>query len=89
MNAAIKIDDLTIFRAMDNKEAFLKGLEQGATTVDLSEVGEIDTTGMQLLIALRKQAKVQGKQIEFVNAGDEIKELVMQFQLAEFLGIAV
>lgn len=84
----IKIDDLTIFKAMANKEVFLTGLEQGATTVDLSEVGEIDTTGVQLLIALRKQANAEGKQIDFINAGSEIKELVAQFRLSEFLGIA-
>lgn len=87
MTETVKIDDMTIFNAMSNKELFLKGLENGARIFDLSDVGEIDSTGIQLLIAASKQAKTEGVEIQFQGASEEIRQLVSQYDLSELTGI--
>ena len=55
-------DDLTIYHALAQKALLLAALD-GADELelDLAQVSEIDTAGLQLLILLKKEAQRAGK----------------------------
>jgi anti-anti-sigma factor len=53
--------ECTIYRAADLKPLLLQSLQPGATQdLDLSEVTELDTAGVQLLLLAEREARAQG-----------------------------
>ena len=88
MTEPIKLDDLTIFNAMSTREILVKALAEDQAEFDLSEVGEIDSSGLQLLIALRKQADMDGKDIKYHSVSEPVRELVNQYGMAEVIGLS-
>ena len=52
-------------------------------TVDLQEVDEIDTAGLQLLLALHQW---QGEHLHLIRHSQAVIELIDLFQLAAFFG---
>lgn len=61
--------ELTIQTAGDRKAALLALLERGErVAVDLSGVTEMDTAGLQLLLLLRREARLLGRVVDVVGA---------------------
>lgn len=62
MTASIAIEgELTVFNAHEIKTRLLDAMsQQGALTLDLSEVSECDGAGLQLLLAARHEAEQRG-----------------------------
>lgn len=62
MAAAIRLDgDCTIYRAVELKALLLQSLQPGATQeIDLSEVAELDSAGVQLLLLAQREASARG-----------------------------
>jgi anti-anti-sigma factor len=59
--------DLTIYHALDQKQVLLDALAATSELeLNLSQVGEVDTAGLQLLILLKKEALQAGKQVRIV-----------------------
>lgn len=84
----IKLDDLTIFNAMSTRETMIQALADDNAAFDLSEVGEIDSSGLQLLIALRMQADADSKDLVFHSVSEPVMELVNQYGMADTIGLS-
>ena len=60
--------DMTIYNALDQKHELLDALiGSDDIELDLSQVGKIDTAGLQLLILLKKEALRAGKRVIIVG----------------------
>jgi anti-anti-sigma factor len=70
-------EDLTIYHALEQKQTLLDAL---ATTndleLDLSQVGEMDTAGLQLLILLKKEAQTAGKRVSIVAHSQSVRSVI-------------
>jgi anti-sigma B factor antagonist len=74
---------MTIYEAMQLKISLQKELAKtDQLAVDLTDVSEIDTTGLQLLLALKRE-----KSVTFINPSHCIKELAELLQLHRELGL--
>jgi len=65
--------ELTIYTAAELKEkigALLSG--DGAIEIDLAQVGEIDTAGLQLLLLAQRECAKQEKAITFSNPSEAV-----------------
>jgi anti-sigma B factor antagonist len=69
--------NVTIYNALAQKEALLNAL---ATTskleLDLSQVSEMDTAGLQLLILLKKEAQRADKRVSIVAHSQVVSSLI-------------
>jgi anti-sigma B factor antagonist len=80
-------EDLTIYHAMDHKTKLLDAL--GATQsleLDLSQVSEIDTAGLQLLILAKREAALQQKALSIVAHSPAVRQTLDFCNLATFFG---
>jgi len=80
-------EDLTIYHALEQKMTLLDAL--AATTeleLDLLQVGEIDTAGLQLLILLKKEAQRAGKRVAIVAHSQAVRSVIDFCNLAAELG---
>ena len=60
-------EDLTIYHALEQKNQLLDALSASETLeLDLLQVSDIDTAGLQLLILLKKEALRTGKRVAIV-----------------------
>ncbi|MBS1145083.1 MAG: Sulfate transporter/antisigma-factor antagonist [Proteobacteria bacterium] len=70
-------DDLTIYHALEQKQILLDAL---ATTdeleLNLSQVTEMDTAGLQLLILLKKEAQRAGKCVRIVAHSQAVSSVI-------------
>jgi anti-anti-sigma factor len=70
-------EDLTIYHALEVKQTLLDAL---STTTDLelnlSQVGEMDTAGLQLLILLKKEAQRAGKSVRIVAHSQAVSAVI-------------
>ena len=81
-------DELTIQTAAEQKAVLLAALDgTERLELDLSAVHEIDTAGLQVLLALFAEAQSAGKVIELVNAGQPVLDVLELAQLTEALPI--
>jgi anti-anti-sigma factor len=70
-------NDLTIYHALELKPTLLDAL---ATTqeleLNLSQVSEMDTAGLQLLILLKKEAQRAGKRVRIVAHSQAVSSVI-------------
>ena len=78
MTTQIEIEgELTVIRAHELKERCLAALQTGAhLAVDLSGTTELDGAGLQLLVALRREAEERGGGIELLNPSPQAKAVL-------------
>ncbi len=87
---AIRISGpLNIYEAAKFKQA-LEGVLRDAVSfasveVDLSEVSELDTTGVQLLVLARREAVAMGKGFRVTGAGGAPASAFETYSLKDFL----
>jgi anti-sigma B factor antagonist len=75
--------EMTIYHAAEQKARLLAFLDSGdELEIDLAAVDEIDTTGLQLLIMAKQQARRGGKRLGFVLHSPAVIEL---FELANLV----
>jgi anti-sigma B factor antagonist len=80
-------EDLTIYHAAEHKQQLLDALAgDGAVEVDLSQVGEIDTAGLQLLILGKREALRRGGDFRIVAHSPEIRRTIDFCNLTGFFG---
>lgn len=76
--------ELTIFSAADIRQRLLETLGQmDELMVDLGEVTEMDTAGLQLMLLAKRKP---GKTVRFCNHSDSVLRLVDLANLAQTLG---
>lgn len=75
--------DLTIFQVAEYRQQLLAECAQaGTVTLDLSETRELDTSGVQLLLALRKQVMAGGGKLKLAGISDAAGKTLAVFNLA-------
>lgn len=81
------LEDLTIYNAMEQKQQLVKVLEADRTIeLDLSQVGEIDTSGLQLLILAKREAARLNKELTIVAHSPAVRQTLDFCNLATFFG---
>lgn len=80
-------EDLTIYHALEHKERLLAALETGnGLELDLSQVNEIDTAGLQLLILAKQEAARQNKSLAIIAHSPSVRETLDFCNLTAFFG---
>lgn len=73
---------MTIYEAVDHKRVLLAALADGdGLEIDLSEVDEMDTAGLQLLLLARREAVRAGKAAVLVASSAAAQEVLVRYQL--------
>ena len=80
-------EDLTIYHALEQKLLLLNALaDVDDLELDLLQVSEIDTAGLQLLILLKKEAQRAGKRLSIVAHSQSVRSVIDFCNLAAELG---
>lgn len=80
-------EDLTIYHALEQKQRLLEALADAEhLELDLRQVSEIDTAGLQLLILLKKEAQQNGKKVAIVAHSQAVRSIIDFCNLATELG---
>lgn len=92
-NPVTRVDiegELSIFTAASLRERLLEALREGAEVeVDLSNVAEIDTAGVQLMLAARREAGVRHASLRFVGHSPAVAGVLDLFELSGDFGDSV
>jgi anti-anti-sigma factor len=76
--------EFNIYSAADSKQQLMDALnEHAALTVELDAVEEIDTTGVQLLLWLKREAERLNKPLTLTGASPAVQEVITLLNLAE------
>ena len=82
--------ELTIYRAAELAEAMKSSLAQvpagGSFEVDLSGVTEMDSAGVQLLIAAKRSTDESGRVLRMAGSSPAVSEVFRTLQLASHFG---
>ncbi len=69
--------EMSVFTAAALREKLLHALAQRAEVeVDLDRVTEIDSAGLQLMLAARKEAAALGRQLRFTEGSAAVREIL-------------
>jgi anti-anti-sigma factor len=80
-------EDMTIYHAEALKEKLMETLSRSAVfELDLSQVVEIDTAGLQLLLLAKRESQLQGKTFRIVAHSPAAHELIDFFNMAAYFG---
>lgn len=70
-------EDLTIYHALEQKQLLLDALAAtGELELNLAQVSEIDTAGLQLLVLLKREAQRAGKQVRIVAHSQAVSSVI-------------
>jgi len=87
MSSLYLTEDLSIYHANEHKQLLLDALSStDHLELDLSQVSEIDSAGLQLLILLKKEAQRAGKRISIVAHSQSVRSVIDFCNLAAELG---
>jgi len=79
--------ELTIYRATELRDTILPRINNaGVIEIDLSQVTEIDSAGLQLLVAAKLEALIRDKQLHFVGHSKPVLEVLDLCDLGGFFG---
>lgn len=79
--------EMTIYRAADLKPALLDALVQGdEIELDLSAVSELDTSGVQLLMLMKREAVAAGKALKLSGHSPAVLEVFELLDLGGWFG---
>lgn len=68
--------EMTIYSAAKLKDLMTRELKScSGITMDLAEVDEADTSGFQLLLFLKREADMLGKNFKITEAGSRLKSI--------------
>jgi anti-anti-sigma factor len=86
-NRLTLVEDLTIYHAAEIKLRLEEALgSDGPLELDLSQVGETDTAGLQLLILAKREAARLGKDMRIVAHSPSVRQTIDFCNLASFFG---
>ena len=85
--AVLKPENMTIYEAMELHALFSATLaEHQQIEVNLADVVEIDSAGLQLMVALKNAALKQNKSLAFTAHSRGVIELLDLFNMTPFFG---
>jgi anti-sigma B factor antagonist len=80
--------DLTIHHAAELKNRLLAALAAGTRCLDLRDVDECDSAGVQLLLAARRSAQASGRPLTLAPVSEPMREVLQRYGLLHVLGAA-
>lgn len=85
--AVLTPQNMTIYEAQELQSLFSKTLAaHEKIEVNLANVGEIDSAGLQLLVALKKDAVQQKKSMVFTAHSSAVIALLDLFNMTQYFG---
>lgn len=82
--------EFTVFTARSLQEQLLATIahtpEGGDIDIDLADVTEIDTAGLQLMLLAKREANLAGKNVRFLRHSDAVLDLIDLCDLAGQFG---
>jgi len=79
--------DLTIYNAPEHKRALLDLLAQAKVVeLDLTQVGGIDSAGLQVLLLAKRESLAAGKEMRIVGHSSAVQELLDFLNVAGYFG---
>ncbi|WP_338081492.1 STAS domain-containing protein [Ectothiorhodospira shaposhnikovii] len=79
--------EMTIYHAMEIKQKFMEILHDfEEVTVSLAKVTDMDTTGAQLLILIKKEAQATGRHLTLSDHSPSVLAVLDLYNLAGQLG---
>ena len=86
-NLLMVCEDMTIYHALDLKQRLMAALEaHNHLELDLSQVSEIDTAGLQLLILTKREVARLNKMMTIVAHSPAVQQIIDFCQLTAFFG---
>ena len=80
-------ESMTIYQAPELKARLLETLGSAEIIeLDLSQVGEIDSAGLQLLLLAKREAGAAGKTMTIVSHSPAVREVIEFTNLARHFG---
>lgn len=79
--------EMTIYRAAELAAQLLASLgSDGCLRLDLAEVSEVDSAGLQLLVATQHAAMARGGHVQLVAASPAVGDMLALLELAPHFG---
>jgi anti-anti-sigma factor len=80
--------ELTIFTAAELKQRLIAALTTGSieVEVDLSQVSEIDSAGIQLMVAAKREASARNLALRFTSHSSAVFNLIELYDLSGYFG---
>lgn len=79
--------DLTIYNAIETKRQLLDAVRSRKTLeLDLSRVGEMDTSGFQLLVLAKREAQRLGRTLRIVAHSPAVLEVIEFYNMVAYFG---
>ena len=66
--------EMTVYAARALKQPLLEAFAGGARHLDLSEVSEFDTAGLQLLLLAHRESAAAGRELGLVSPSNIVRE---------------
>lgn len=74
--------ELTIYFAHELKNLLLTALDENCDVdIDVAEVSEVDTAGLQLVLLAQKELESKGHRLRLLNANPEILKTLALYRL--------
>lgn len=75
--------ELTIYSVHELRELLLRAIDENRDIdVDMSEVSEVDTAGLQLVLLARREVEARGQQLRISGCDSEVREALAFYNLA-------
>lgn len=79
--------EMTIYRAAELKQSLIEHIQiHSDVEIDLAQVSEIDSAGLQLLILAKLEVAARNKDLRFENHSPAVMEILDLSDLAGFFG---
>ena len=79
--------DLTVYNAIDAKRKLLDAVHgTQKLELDLSQVGEMDTAGFQLLVLAKREAQKLERSLSIVAHSPAVREVIEFYNMVGFFG---
>lgn len=79
--------DVTIYRAEALLQMLLPLLGSGEVSIDLSQVTEIDSSGVQLLLIAKKQQQQKQQGLTLIGPSEPVRTVIDQLGLADWFNV--
>ncbi len=79
--------EMTIYEAASLKDDLLRAVaEHAEVEIDLSQVGELDTAGFQLLVLAKREALRAGRTLRLVEHSEPVREVLGLYRMESYFG---
>lgn len=84
----VTVENLSFANAKTVLNAGLDAIENGSAAFDLASVTQADSSGVAVMLAWQRAAKVKGITLVFMNVPDNILSLAALYGVTDLLGLA-